>query len=78
MVNNNQEHAYDINDMKNALVGLLIGGLVGAGAMLLFAPRSGRQTRALIYQGRIQLRDRTQMGGLFAPLDAVKTAVKAA
>jgi len=59
MVNNNQEHAYDINNTKNVLVGLLIGGLAGAAAMLLFAPQSGKQTRSQIQLKSNQLRNRT-------------------
>ncbi len=41
------------------LAGLMIGGLVGAGAMLLLAPQSGRQTREEVQAGAIDLRDRT-------------------
>ena len=62
MVNNNHGHTYDINKTKNVLVGLLIGGLAGAAAMLLFAPQSGKQTRSQIQQNSIQLRDRTTAG----------------
>ena len=39
--------------------GLLLGGLVGVGAMLLAAPQSGEDTRAEILQGGEDLRDRT-------------------
>jgi len=59
MVNNIEEHAYDINNPKKVLIGLLIGGLVGATAMLLFAPQSGKRTRGQIQLKIIQLRDRT-------------------
>jgi gas vesicle protein len=59
MENNIEEHAYDINNTKNVLMGLLIGGLAGAAAMLLFAPQSGKRTRAQIQNKTIQLRDRT-------------------
>jgi gas vesicle protein len=48
-----------MNDVKNVLIGLLIGGLAGATTMLLLAPQSGKRTRAQIQQKTIQLRDRT-------------------
>jgi gas vesicle protein len=41
------------------LAGLMIGGLVGAGAMLLLAPQAGRQTRAEIQDGAMEIKDRT-------------------
>jgi len=44
---------------KNILIGLVVGGLAGAAAMLLFAPQSGVRTRAQIRRKGIQLRDRT-------------------
>jgi gas vesicle protein len=59
MENNIEEHAYDMNNTKNVLIGLLIGGLAGAAAMLLFTPQSGKRTRAQIQTRSIQLRDRT-------------------
>jgi gas vesicle protein len=62
MENNIEEHAYGINNTKNVVIGLLIGGLAGAAAMLLFTPQSGKRTRAQIHQIQqksIQLRDRT-------------------
>lgn len=40
------------------LAGLMIGGLVGAGTMLLLAPQAGRRTREEIQQGAMDLRDR--------------------
>ncbi|MBE2238886.1 MAG: YtxH domain-containing protein [Caldilineaceae bacterium] len=39
-----------------ALVGLLLGSLIGAGAMLLLAPRAGKQTRAKIQKQSTKLR----------------------
>jgi gas vesicle protein len=59
MENNIEEYAYGINNTRNVLIGLLIGGLVGAAAMLLFAPQSGKRTRAQIEHKSIQLRNRT-------------------
>jgi len=41
------------------LVGLLVGGLTGAAAMLLLSPQSGKKTRAQIRQKSIELRDET-------------------
>ncbi len=52
------------------LVGLMVGGLVGAGAMLLLAPQSGRETREEIQAGAMDLRDRAT--------DAVQGAVSQA
>jgi gas vesicle protein len=57
--NNIEEHTYDMNSTKNVLIGLLIGGLAGAATMLLFAPQSGKRTRAQIQLKSTQLRDRT-------------------
>jgi gas vesicle protein len=44
---------------KHVFTGLLIGSVVGAVTMLLFAPRSGQETRAEIRDKAIELRDRT-------------------
>ena len=38
-------------------VGLLLGGLIGAAAMLLLAPRSGKKTRSRIQKQGAKLRD---------------------
>ena len=40
------------------LVGFVVGGLTGAVVALLFAPQSGEETRALIKDKGIELRDR--------------------
>ena len=40
------------------LVGFIVGGLAGAVVSLLFAPQSGEETRALIRDKSIELRDR--------------------
>jgi gas vesicle protein len=47
------------NATSSAVAGLLIGGLAGAGAALLLAPQSGKETREQIQQKTIELRDRT-------------------
>ncbi len=41
------------------LTGLLVGGLVGAGTMLLLAPQSGKKTREQIRLKGIEFRDQT-------------------
>jgi gas vesicle protein len=44
---------------SSLLAGLMIGGLIGAGTMLLLAPQAGRRTREEIQQGALELKDRT-------------------
>jgi gas vesicle protein len=48
----------DKNDFGAFLIGFLVGGLTGAAVSLLFAPQSGEETRALIHDKAIELRDR--------------------
>jgi gas vesicle protein len=43
------------------LVGFIVGGLTGAVVALLFAPQSGQETRALIKDKSIELRDKAQV-----------------
>lgn len=43
----------------NFLAGLLLGGLAGAATMLLYAPKSGEETRQQIHQKVWELRDHT-------------------
>jgi gas vesicle protein len=43
------------------LVGFIVGGLSGAVVALLFAPQTGEETRALIKDKSIELRDRAQI-----------------
>jgi gas vesicle protein len=62
MGNDLEEHENGSNNAKNVFIGLLIGGLAGAAAMLLFAPQSGKRTRDQIQLKSIQLRDRTTGG----------------
>jgi gas vesicle protein len=52
----------DKSETKNAggfLAGLLLGGLAGAGVMLLLAPQSGQRTRTKIQQQGHKLREQT-------------------
>ena len=59
MDNNNQENGNNAKNSWGFLAGLLVGGLAGAGAMLLLAPQSGKETRAQIQHKGIELRDQT-------------------
>ena len=43
------------------LVGFIVGGRTGAVVALLFAPQSGEETRALIKDKSIELRDKAQV-----------------
>ena len=45
--------------LSGLLTGALIGGVAGAGAMLLLAPQSGKKTRAKIQHKSQDLRDQT-------------------
>lgn len=50
----------DRDEFGAFLVGFIVGGLSGAVVALLFAPQSGEETRALIKDKSIELRDRAQ------------------
>jgi len=58
MIQENQESEYRANPLE-VFIGVLIGGLAGVVIMLLFAPRSGKDTRKRIQEKGIELRDRT-------------------
>jgi gas vesicle protein len=59
MNNKNHHDMVQPTQAKPLLAGLVIGGLVGAGTMLLFAPQAGAKTRAEVQEGAIHLRDQT-------------------
>ena len=70
-------------DVVGALfVGFILGGLTGALAALLFAPQSGQETRALIRDKSIELRDLAQLSAEEAvaraevAMDSVRTKLK--
>jgi len=64
------DHENGVNQVGGFLAGLLMGGLAGAGAMLLLAPQSGKRTRAQIQLKSIELREQTT--------EAVEDALKQA
>ncbi|RPJ23480.1 MAG: YtxH domain-containing protein [Chloroflexi bacterium] len=51
----------DRDEFGAFLVGFIVGGLSGAVVALLFAPQSGEETRALIKDKSIELRDKAQV-----------------
>jgi gas vesicle protein len=63
---NMNNYEYDTREMpemtgatKQVLTGIVVGGLIGATAMLFLAPRSGEEIRAEIKDKAMDLRDRT-------------------
>ena len=52
-----QDHDHTASNAMRVVAGLLIGGLVGAGVVLLLAPQSGKRTRAQIQLKGMELRD---------------------
>ncbi len=46
------------SDFGSFLVGFIMGGLVGASVALLIAPQSGEETRTLIREKSIELKDK--------------------
>ena len=59
------------------LVGFIVGGLTGAVAALLFAPQSGEETRAVIKERSIELRDKATADAEEAWKHAEATAIEA-
>ena len=67
----------DRDEFGAFLVGFLVGGLSGAVVALLFAPQSGEETRALIKDKSIELRDRAQQSAEEALARAEAAAAEA-
>lgn len=67
----------DRDEFGAFLVGFIVGGLSGAVVALLFAPQSGEETRALIKDKSIELRDRAQQSAEEALARAEATAAEA-
>ena len=68
----------DRDEFGAFLVGFLVGGLSGAVVALLFAPQSGEETRALIKDKSIELRDRAQQSAEEALARAEAAAAESA
>jgi len=59
-------------DFGTFFAGLVVGGLVGAAVALLLAPQSGEETRTMIKDKSIELKDRAVEYGQDARLRAEK------
>jgi gas vesicle protein len=51
----------DRDEFGAFLIGFVVGGLTGAVVALLFAPQSGEETRALIKEKSIELKDKVEV-----------------
>ena len=49
------------DDFGSFMAGFILGGLVGAATALLLAPQSGEETRTIIRDKSIELRDKAQV-----------------
>lgn len=67
----------DRDEFGAFLVGFIVGGLSGAVVALLFAPQSGEETRSLIKDKSIELRDKAQISAEEAIARAEAAAAEA-
>ncbi len=67
----------DRDEFGAFLVGFIVGGLTGAIVSLLFAPQSGEETRALLREKSIELRDRATVSAEEAIARAEAAAAEA-
>ncbi|MEN6299414.1 MAG: YtxH domain-containing protein, partial [Anaerolineaceae bacterium] len=65
------------NDFGTFVTGFLIGGLIGAAVALLYAPQSGEETRTIIKEKSIELKDKTTETAEEARLRAEKALEEA-
>ncbi|MCE1252294.1 MAG: YtxH domain-containing protein [Anaerolineae bacterium] len=67
----------DRDEFGAFLMGFIVGGVAGAISALLLAPQSGEETRAIIKEKSIELRDRANETIDDAYVQAEKAAVEA-
>lgn len=67
----------DRDDFGTFLAGFVVGGLIGATVAMLFAPQSGEETRTLIRDKSIELKDRAVVVGQDARAHAEKALEEA-
>ena len=67
----------DRDEFGAFLVGFIVGGLTGSVVALMFAPQSGEETRALIKDKSIELRDKAQISAEEAIARAEAAAAEA-
>lgn len=67
----------DHDDFGSFLVGFVVGGLTGAVVALLFAPQSGEETRTVIKEKGIELRDKASQTSEEALARAKEAAAEA-
>ena len=60
------------DDFGTFVIGLVVGGITGAMLALLFAPQSGEETRTVIKEKAIELKDKTSetVGEAYAKAEA--------
>jgi gas vesicle protein len=54
-----EQEKHRVRPVTSVLGGFLVGSVIGVATALLFAPRSGEETRAEIRDKAVELRDRT-------------------
>jgi len=62
----------DRDDFGSFFAGLIVGGLVGAAVALLVAPQSGEETRTMIRDKSIELRDKASEYGADVQMKATQ------